>query len=309
MTVNITTGLQLWYNAGMTKTPLTTPELNQLFHEYSNNDLAASEKNGEAFANDAYNLRTADGAEYVMRILRLQLPETVEREAEMQRKLAEAGIGTPHYLEFTGGVHIGEHDGVTFTLSERIAGEAPKTASLELIESFGTTLAQFHDVLKDTEVPFSNMQWFQPQNVHKDLEKYTGILKPEITKLLKDGERLFQTDLPQTLIHGDLWLGNVFAEGDTVTAVFDMETAEHNYRIIDLARTYLSMCLETDYSHDEIVDRLFSGYDAAAHEPLTQDEKNNFRLAISYAAGVCALWHELNGTEYASTYLGFAEKP
>ena len=292
----------------MTKTPLTTPDLSELFHHYSPDELADSEKNGDAFANDAYNLRAANGTEFVMRILKLQLPETVEREVEMQHRLAEVGIGTPHYLTFDNGKHVGEHNGLAFTLSERIAGEVPKTASLDLIRSFGSTLAQFHDALEDTEVPFSKMQWFQTKNVHEDLEKYDGELKPGITKLIADGEQLFQTDLPQTLIHGDLWLGNVFAEGEEVTAVFDMETAEHNYRIIDLARTYLSMRLETVYTREEVIDMLFSGYDEVATKPLTQEEKNNFGLAISYTAGVCALWHDLNGTKYAGNYLGFGEE-
>ncbi len=292
----------------MSKAPLTTPDLSELFHHYSPDELAASEKNGDAFANDAYNLRAVNGAEYVMRILKLQLPETVEREVEMQHRLAEVGIGTPHYLAFDNGKHVGEHDGLSFTLSERIAGEVPKTASLKLISSFGSTLAQFHDAIGGTEVPFSKMQWFQPKNVHEDLEKYDGQLKPEIAKLIADGEQMFRTDLPQTLIHGDLWLGNVFAEDDEVTAVFDMETAEHNYRIIDLARTYLSMRLETEYSKNEIIDKLFAGYNAVAREPLTQEEMNSFGLAISYTAGVCALWHELNGTRYAGNYLGFGEE-
>lgn len=289
----------------MSKTPLTTHDLGELFHHYSPDELAASEKNGDAFANDAYNLRTVNGAEYVIRMLKLQLPETVEREVEMQHRLAEVGIGTPHYLTFDNGKHVGEHDGLTFTLSERIAGEVPKAASLGLIGSFGSTLARFHDALKDTEVPFSKMQWFQPKNVHEDLEKYNGEAKPNIAKLIADGEQLFQTDLPQTLIHGDLWLGNVFAEDDKVTAVFDMETAETNYRIIDLARTYLSMRLETEYGKEDIIDRLFSGYDTAASKPLTQEEKDNFGLAIRYVSGVCALWHELNGTRYAGNYLRF----
>ena len=56
---------------------------------------------------------------------------------------------------------------------------------------------------------------------------------------------------------------------------------------------------------DEIIDKLFDGYDAVASEPLTQEEKDSFGLAISYTAGVCALWHELNGTRYAGNYLGF----
>lgn len=293
------------YWRSMTKRSLTTPELNEFFHQFSTDELAASEKNSDAFANDAYNLRSTNGTEYVMRVLKLQLPELVEYEAEMQHRLAEVGIGTPHYLASNNGKHIGEYNGTAFTLSERIEGETPKTASLELIYSFGSTLAQFHDALKDTEMPFSKMQWFQPKNVRQDLEKYESELKPDIAKLINDGEQLFQADLPQTLIHGDLWLGNVFAKDNEVTAVFDMETAEHNYRIIDLARTYLSMRLETEYSKEDIIDRLFSGYDTAASKPLTQEEKNNFGLAISYTAGVCALWHELNGTRYAGNYLDF----
>ena len=93
----------------MSVVALGTSELNELLHLYIPEDLASSEKNGAAFANDVYNLKTTKGAEYVMRVLKLQLPETVEREAALQHRLAKAGIGTPKYLVSNEGGYIGKH--------------------------------------------------------------------------------------------------------------------------------------------------------------------------------------------------------
>jgi Ser/Thr protein kinase RdoA (MazF antagonist) len=112
------------------------------------------------------------------------------------------------------------------------------------------------------------------------------------------------------VIHGDLWLGNVFAEGDRVTAVFDMETAEHTYRILDLARTYLSARRETELDPKTLLDTLYEGYNSAAATPLTAEERSNFGLAFQYVAGVCALWNALHDVgRGAEIYLDLGENP
>ncbi|MDQ5972461.1 MAG: homoserine kinase type [Patescibacteria group bacterium] len=292
----------------MTEANLDTPELNQLFHSYVDDELVSSERNPDAFANDVYNLTDMNGQRYVMRVLKTQLPETVQVEAAMQIRLAEAGVRTPAYIELEGGGFVGMHDGTSFTLSKRIEGEAPKSASLELVADFGATLAKLHNSLEGMDVPPSKMQWFNLNNAEEDLAAYDGPLKDKLTNLIENGKSLFELDLPKSVTHGDLWLGNVFADGDKVTAVFDLETAENTYRIIDLARTYLSMRMETEYSSQELIDKLLDGYNAAAKEPLTAEERKAFGLAVAYAAGVCATWNAAHNTRYSGPYIALGEE-
>lgn len=292
----------------VTETNLDTPGLNQLFHNYLDDELASSERNPDAFANDVYNLTDTNGHKYVMRVLKTQLPETVQMEAAMQVKLAEAGVRTPAYLELEGGGFVGMHDGTSFTLSKHIEGEVPKSASLELVADFGATLAKLHSSLEGMHIPPSKMQWFNLKNAEEDLAAYNGPLKGKLVNLIENGKRLFELDLPKSVTHGDLWLGNVFADGDRVTAVFDLETAENTYRIIDLARTYLSMRMETGRPPQELIDKLFEGYDGAAKEPLTLEERKAFNLATAYVAGVCATWNAAHDTRYAGPYVVLGEE-
>ena len=292
----------------MGKTPLTTPELSELFHQHAPEDVVASEKNGAAFANDVYNLRITNGTEYVMRILRLQLPETVAMEADLQDRLKAAGINTPHYVSFANGEYVGEHNGLRFTISQFIEGKVPETATLNLIEDFGATTARMHDAWEGAIIPRSKMQWLHPENAANNLADYAGAYRTRLDSLIAAKNKLFSLELPEAIIHGDLWLGNVFASDDRVTAIFDLETAQNAIRVLDLGRTYASMKLETDFASDEIIDRLFRGYDSTARIPLTEMEKDNFHLVIAYVAGVCAIWHAAQDTEYTEPYLGFGEE-
>jgi Ser/Thr protein kinase RdoA (MazF antagonist) len=292
----------------MSETPLTTAELSKLFHHYAPDELVASEKNGAAFANDVYELADSNGDRYVLRVLRLQAPETVAMEADLQDRLRANGINTPHYLELANGSYVGESEGLRFTLSQFIDGAVPKEASLGLIKSFAAVTARMHDAWDGVNTPRSKMQWLHPENADQDLAEYSGEFQSRLDKLINVKEKLFSLNLPEAVIHGDLWLGNVFADGDEVTAVFDLETAQNGIRLLDLGRTYASMKLETDFTSEEIIEQLFTGYDSTANIPLTLAEKENFGLVIAYVSGVVAIWHVANGTEYAEQYIRFGEE-
>lgn len=76
-----------------------------------------------------------------------------------------------------------------------------------------------------------------------------------------NGLELFESNLPKALIHGDLMLDNVFADGESVTAVFDFETVEYSYRILDVARSCLSLAYAGSLDDEEILRALWCGYD------------------------------------------------
>jgi Ser/Thr protein kinase RdoA (MazF antagonist) len=283
-------------------------ELNQLFHVYSPTELVEVERNDAAYANDVYNLTDTAGQEFVMRILKIQDPKTVNLEARMQTMLSAIGIRTPQYLAFGENNFVGEEGGHHFTLSKRIEGRTPTDVTPELVTDFGATLARIHNCLQGLVVPPNKMQWFDPKIAQQDLDTYNGPLKAKLTTLVDKGKELLSLGLPEAVIHGDLWLSNTFAEGNKVTAVFDFETAQNTARIIDLARTYTSMRRETSIPAQQIIDLLISGYDSVASESLTQAESDNFRLAIAYVAGVVAAWHAANGTRYTGPYIEIGEE-
>jgi Ser/Thr protein kinase RdoA (MazF antagonist) len=292
----------------MTNTPINRRELAQLFHVYSPIDLGDVERNDAAYANEVYNLTDAEGSRFVMRVLRIQDPSTVNLEASMQAKLNAAGIKAPQYLELGDDNYVGEKNGHHFTLSEHIEGRVPSEVRPELVADFGATLARIHYTLEGIVVPPNKMQWFDPKIAQEDLDSYDGPLKSKLTMLVRRGDELLSLGLPEAVIHGDLWLSNTFADANKVTAVFDFETAQNTARIIDLARTYTSMRQEADLPADQIIGLLIDGYDSAASVQLTETEKDNFRLAIAYVSGVVAAWHAANGTRYIGPYIEIGEE-
>lgn len=292
----------------MPRKELEREQLNQLFHQYSELEIVQSHRNNAAFANDVYELSDSNDDRYVLRVLRLQLPETVTMEAALQDRLKASNINTPHYIKFANGSYVGEVDEMRFTLSQYIEGEVPQIATLELIHSLGTITSQMHQAWQGATIPRSKMQWLHPENAQNALDEYDGKYKSALTRLINVKDTLFSLSLPETVIHGDLWLGNVFAEGNKVTAVFDLETAQFGIRLLDLGRTYVSMRLETDYLPEIILRQLFDGYDITAKNPLTKVEKDNFGLVVAFVSGVCAVWHAAQGTNYAEPYLKFGEE-
>ena len=283
-------------------------QLGQLFQQHADTEIVEAHRNEAAFANDVYELADANGDKYVLRVLRLQVPETVAMEADLQDRLRANGVNTPHYIKLANESYVGESDGLRFTLSQFIEGKVPKAANPQLIKSFGAVTARMHEAWEGAEIPRSKMQWLHPENAEKDLAEYEGEYGSRLNRLVGVKDQLFKLGLPEAVIHGDLWLGNVFADGDEVTAVFDLETAQNGIRILDLGRTYASMRLETELPADEIIEQLFEGYNSTASKPLTQAEKHSFGLVIAYVSGVCAIWHAAQGTEYTESYLRFGEE-
>ena len=286
----------------------TTSQLTALFHEYSPEDVISATRSTEAFANEVYDITISGGQRYFLKILKKQLPEAIATEAHMQKRLLAAGIKAPEYLEIKPGQYVGEHNSTRFILSKYIPGTSPKKVTPGLIESFGEILARLHDALKDVDVAPSIMQWLNLARVERDLAGYDGEVKGILNQLVQRGKVVFERDLPVATIHGDLWMSNIFAKGDTITTVFDLETAENTVRLIDLARTYTSMRFNSAYSAAEIIEWLTTGYNAAATRSLTSEEESSFNLAIGYVSGACATWHAIHGTRYRDPYISFGKE-
>jgi Ser/Thr protein kinase RdoA (MazF antagonist) len=292
----------------MSAAVLGPKQLTDIFHDYSAEDIVEATRSTEAFANEVYDVTDSQGQRFFLKILKTQLPELIAAEIEMQQRLLSAGLHTPEYLEIKPGIFVGNHDDVRFILSKYIPGESPKEVTPRLVESFGATLAKIHDALEGVHVPSSNMQWLNPKRVENDLAGYDGEVKPELLKLVRAGKVIFERNLPSAVTHGDLWMSNVFAEDGNITTVFDLETAEHTVRLVDLARTFTSIRFNSGFASNEIIDLLTKGYNSTAKTPLTPEEQANFNLAITFVAAACATWHAVHGTRYRDPYIKFGNE-
>jgi Ser/Thr protein kinase RdoA (MazF antagonist) len=255
-------------------------------------------------ANETRAVELSDGERLVVRILIILTPAMARQEASVQQALIAAGIDTPVSLPLRNGDVVGDVAGTSFTVSRFIDGSQPAGVTEELMRDFGRIAARFHRAT--THINVEAPQWLSPAVVMSGLETFSDATFGEQLQRMADGARhIFDAGLPIATIHGDLWIGNVFSDGDRVTTVFDLETIETNLRIIDIARSALDAAF-FGMDANRALREVAIGYGEV--DALTQGELGHLTAAYRHVAVACALWnYENSSQEYALKAFASAE--
>lgn len=264
--------------------------LDQIFKQFSQDELVEFTRNKLANANELYTIRTVDNQKYVIKFLETQSIESVETEVVIHERIRATGINIPHYLELSDGNVIGRDGDRSFVLYKYLDGKQETHAARPLFSEIGATLAKIHSSLEGVVVPSNESQWLSLANARHDLLNYSGGLKETLRKLLEDNINIFQHELPQSVVHGDLTISNILTGSDKVVAVFDFETAENTLRILDVARTFLSLRRTAEEPAEIILADLINGYNSATRSPITKPETHYFWTAVNYVAAACSAW-------------------
>ncbi len=243
-------------------------------------------------ANETHAVELNDGQHLVIRILRFSGPERARQEVPVQHALTAAGIVAPISLDLKNGDVVGRVCGLDFTVSRFIEGQHPTTITEGLEAGFGRILAGFHRATHDLTVEGTG--WMNPLALAEAVQAVRDIdFRRGLEDIQRTTHQVFDADLPQANIHGDVWPGNVFAEGDNVTAVLDLETVEPAPRIIDIGRTAVALVAESTRSPDDVLRAIASAYSAV--EPLSRGEEGLLPMAYRLAMVASAAWNIENG--------------
>ncbi|MEK7111503.1 MAG: phosphotransferase [Patescibacteria group bacterium] len=248
-------------------------------------------------ANHNYLIKAANGKAFVIKILINQAIDSVKNEVAIQKQLNKAGLISTAFIQNHDGSYLYEHDGIFAVVSSKIDGVHPKVVDEPLARDIGRALASFHQSV--INIPYPHEGWLNKKEAARTFSLLPdSYLKRNAESLIKRGEFIYNKNLPTGIIHGDLCSTNLFvkAEGDSeVIAVFDLEEAEENLLLVDLARTIIAGC--SDNSGRKLllhlVRSMLDGYSSV--RTLTQDESLFLSDAIKYTSGVCALWFLKNG--------------
>jgi Ser/Thr protein kinase RdoA (MazF antagonist) len=269
--------------------------LSTLFYQYSDEKIITHTQLPKTTSgNDAYVITTKTG-QYVLRTLARQEAVDVVQEHRLQVALQKAGIATPLYIKTASKTLTASKDGITCTLSRYIIGSRPESITFALVNDMGATLGRIQNAIAGTEIAPNKMQWFNPINVEEQFSSYEGPQKQEIAQLIKSSSNILGRPLPRTLIHGDLHIHNIFAHNEKVSVVFDLETVAYGLRILDIARTYLTLVKGSTLEPLSIMQVLIEGYNHTASIPLSNDERAALADAIVYVASTTALYIYNNG--------------
>ena len=187
--------------------------------------------------------------------------------------------------------------GKPVALFNRLPGRSIVNPSIEQCEEIGVYLARLH--LYGKQFSFHKLNSKNLAGCQSVFNK----IRPQLTKDdidLLDSELDFQSscilpDLPQGIIHADLFKDNVLFDKGRVSGILDFYNACNDYVLFDIAVTSNDCCAENQSINQQKLLALLSGYQSIKR--LTDDEIKYLPVFLRLAAlrfWLSRLEHQLN---------------
>ena len=232
------------------------------------------------------------GGRFFLRVNEGKADDDVEREAAIVAHLAGRGVPTPAPLRAGDGAPYLRWQGQLVSLFPWVDGRTLSRAELtaDHAHAVGRALASMHAA--GTEFPDRRSGRYEPHEIDRRLGAIAELQRPELADAVATLEPELgalrverRPNLPEGLIHGDLFVDNVmFAVADqpVLRALIDFEQAAWGRLSYDLAVTTLAFGYGRDDFRPEIVAALFDGY-TGVRAP-TFDERLAFGAELRFAA-------------------------
>ncbi|MDO4433390.1 MAG: homoserine kinase [Alysiella sp.] len=269
-------------------TSVSDEEMRQLLTRYPLGRFKSLQGIAQGITNSNYFLHTTEGS-YVLTVFETLKAEELPFFMDLTRHLSKNGVACP--------APIAQHDGsLTTTLSgkpacivSKLSGSDTSFPTATQCRNTGAMLAKMHLAGQSFEQNMNNPRhatwWTQsmrdllPMLAHKDAQ----LLQDEITFLAQNPD----TDLPNGIIHADLFKDNVLLDGEQVAGFIDFYYACNGSFVYDIAIAVNDWARRADNHIDTNLAHAFlDGYQSV--RPLTQAE--NDYLPIAYRSGCVRFW-------------------
>ncbi|MFZ2103097.1 MAG: homoserine kinase [Oricola sp.] len=257
-------------------TDINEAELGAFLAQYDVGDLQSYRGIAEGVENSNFLVHTTTGqfilTLYEKRVNRDDLPFFLG----LMQHLAQRGVSCPLPVHRRDGAMLGELAGrpaAMVTFLEGIWLRRPQAAHCAEV---GRGLAEMH--LAGEGFPLSRRNgltledwrplWEKSRDHADAIDK---VLKPETESLLERLEAAWPSDLPQGVIHADLFPDNVFFLGDKLSGFIDFYFACNDALVYDVAICLNAWCFERDHAYNITKGRaLLNAYNAV--RPLSEAE-------------------------------------
>lgn len=278
-------------------TPLSLDDARRIGGAYGL-EIAEVEALSAGSVNSNFRLTSAGGRAFFARVYEEQDARGAWTEAQLSHSLAMAGVPTPSPFELREGGYIAEHAGKPVAVFPWIDGSILCQARVDraAASAVGAALAQVHT----SGVRVAGEGRFRVADIEARLERIEreapselAAAVPGIREKLEHYASRREPDLPQGLIHGDLFRDNVLWSDGRIRALIDFESAARGAFAYDVMVTVLAWCYGSRFE-PELVGALLSGYDAV--RPLQARELS----ALHVEGGIaCLRFATTRITDYA----------
>jgi homoserine kinase type II len=195
--------------------------------------------------------------------------------------LAEKGCPVPRSMRDNRGETLVQWNGKFLALIEFLPGLSVTYPTPAQAHAVGAALAQMHLALEDFQLSRPNSLGLSgcldlARRCDDSLNKIAPGLRDRVAEELRHWQAYLPVNLPQSVVHADLFPDNVLMTGDAVGGMIDFYFACTDNRIWDVVVTHLAWSFSLDGSayHADIGDALIAGYESRL--PLSPDERAAF---------------------------------
>jgi homoserine kinase type II len=252
-------------------------ELDSLLAGYAIGGLRCLTGIQEGVENSNFRLETEGGGRYILtiyerRVDRADLPFFLG----LMEHLARAGVPCPLPVRDREGRTLRDLGGKPAAIVSFLDGRWPRRVTVPRCQALGAALADLHLAGQGFGLRRPNALalpgW---RHLFEGCRGKADAVEPGLEALIAaELDHLaarWPGDLPQGVIHADLFPDNVFFEGDEVTGVIDFYFACDDLLAYDLAICLNAWCFESDLSFNITKAKaLLEGY--RARRPLSRDE-------------------------------------
>ena len=270
-------------------TDVADDELRDFLAGYDIGEVVSCKGIAEGVENSNFLLHTGRGYFILTLYEKRVAPEDLPFFLGLMEHLAARGLNCPQPVKNREGRVLGRLAGRPAAIVTFLDGMWIRRPSAGHCGAVGEALAQLH--LAGAQFPLRRANALSVAGWRPLYEaarsKSADRVKPELTETLAAElaalEQAWPGDLPEGVIHADLFPDNVFFLHDRLSGLIDFYFACTDTLAYDLAICLNAWCFETDHSYNVTKGRaLLQGY--AAKRPLSADEQRRLPLLCRGAA-------------------------
>jgi len=236
--------------------------------------------------NTSFRLRTTP-ADYVLTVFDNKSAAEVFHLAQLMLLLEQHEFPTARLLQTSSGELTATLQGKPVIVKPFVAGRVIDPLTPEMVEQAGVALARLHQISAPPYLPQENAyNW-------RHFPEVIGLkLDPPYESWLAARQELFRRrlphNLPQGLIHGDLFADNLLFEQQTLKAMLDFEDVCRFTLCFDLGMALVGLCRRDGQLAVDEARAFLGGYQQIRE--LQQEERVALQLHVDYAATVTSYW-------------------
>jgi len=260
-------------------TNISRTDLENLLQDFQRGQLVDFQGIDGGIENTNYfvTLRNSSGQEeeYVLTLFEELNQEEMPYFVELTTWLADRGCPVPFPFKDRNGIALKTMHNRPALLQPRLMGSHVESLTDVHCRQIGTALAKFHQAGRDFYLQrqaHRGVFWWRRESQH-----IANKLSADEAELLRNEVDLFDQlreqpwNLPQGVIHGDLFFDNALFQGDQLSAILDIYNACNGDLLFDLATVANDWCVNAAGSIDsERENALLNAY--AAVRPFEDNE-------------------------------------